>query len=150
MRILIVCLGNICRSPMADGIMRDLVKANNLDWEVDSAGTGSWHIGEAPDRRAIRTAARHGLDISGLRARQFEVEDFDRFDKIYAMDHNNYSDVLALSRNKADQDKVELFMDAAGEYGKSVTDPWFSDEHFEPVFLEIREACERILKNLSL
>src|SRR5690606_38658263 len=86
MKILMVCLGNICRSPMAEGIMRHLVEEKGLDWEIDSAGTGGWHIGEAPDPRAIATAKKHGIDISRLQARKFTYRDFGNFDHIFAMD----------------------------------------------------------------
>lgn len=92
-----VCLGNICRSPMAEGILRHKISAHNLDWEVDSAGTGGWHIGQPPDHRAQAAMRVHGLDISGLRARQFSKIDFDRFDLILTMDNENYRDVIHMA-----------------------------------------------------
>ena len=86
MKILMVCLGNICRSPLAHGIMEHIVVEQGLDWQVDSAGTGDWHIGSPPDKRSIAIAKRYGLDISNQCCRQFQVEDFDRFDKIFVME----------------------------------------------------------------
>lgn len=150
MKILMVCLGNICRSPMAEGIMRHLAEGQGLDWHVDSAGTGGWHIGEAPDNRAIRTARRHGIDISGLQARKFKAEDFEEFDHIFVMDSTNYADVMALSESEAERNKVRLFLEAAdpNDPVKNVTDPWFEDQLFEPVFLKIREACEKLIEKL--
>src|SRR5690348_15769529 len=93
MRILFVCLGNICRSPLAEGAMRAAAGKAGLAVEVDSAGTGDWHAGKAPDRRAIATAARHGIDISGLRARQVSPDDFERFDHLIALDRKNLDDL---------------------------------------------------------
>lgn len=136
---------------MAEGIMRHLVKEKGLDWKIDSAGTGGWHTGEPPDERAIRTARRHGIDISGLQARTFTAGDFDRFDHIFVMDSTNYSDVLALSEDGKERSKVQLFLQAADPNSpeKNVTDPWFDDHLFEPVFLGIREACEKLIEKLA-
>src|SRR4051812_20355013 len=106
MNILMVCLGNICRSPLAEGIMQHLVKQNGLDWEVDSAGTGNWHVGQGPDRRSVRVASDNGIDISRQVCRAFSVSDFDRFDHILVMDSNNLRDVLAKARNDNDRNKV--------------------------------------------
>ncbi|SKA02128.1 protein-tyrosine phosphatase [Chitinophaga eiseniae] len=140
MKILMVCLGNICRSPLAEGIMRHLAKEKGLDWQIDSAGTGNWHIGHSPDHRAIREARRQGVDISGLAARQFEAADFDRFDRIYVMDHNNHRDVLKKARNEADKAKVRhLLAD-----DQDVPDPWFDDALFTPVYQLIYDACKNI------
>ncbi|MFS8615912.1 MAG: low molecular weight protein-tyrosine-phosphatase [Solitalea sp.] len=151
MKILMVCLGNICRSPMAEGIMRHLVEEKGLDWEIDSAGTGGWHIGEAPDPRAIATAKKHGIDISRLQARKFTYRDFGNFDHIFAMDSTNYADIIALSESEQERDKVQLFLEAAdpNHPTKNVTDPWFEDRLFEPVFQEIREACGKLLEKLA-
>lgn len=130
--------------------MRHLAEKEELDWEIDSAGTGGWHIGEAPDSRAIRTARGHGIDISGLKARKFSAEDFGRFDHIFVMDSTNYSDVLALSETDEERNKVQLFLQAADPNApeKNVTDPWFEDRLFDPVFLEIKAACEKLIKKL--
>ena len=106
MRILMVCLGNICRSPLAEGILKSKVTEKDID--VDSAGTASYHIGNSPDHRSIDIAKKNGIDISSQRARQFRVSDFDNFDKIYAMDKSNYYSIISLARNKQDEDKVDL------------------------------------------
>lgn len=145
-----VCLGNICRSPMAEGVMRHLIKEEGLDWEVDSAGTGGWHVGDPPDRRAIRTARAHGIDISGLKARKFTFRDFDRFDHIFAMDSTNFSDILALSESDEERNKVRLFLEAADPNAteKNVADPWFDDRLFEPIFLGIKEASRKLVEKL--
>jgi protein-tyrosine phosphatase len=141
MKILMVCLGNICRSPLAEGILRHLAVQQGLDWEVDSAGTGNWHVGDPPDYRSVRVAKRHGIDISGLRGRQFQAEDFDRFDRIFAMDLNNYRDILLKARNDADKAKLQLLLDDQ----QPVPDPWYDDALFAPVFDMIHDACEKIV-----
>lgn len=141
MKILMVCLGNICRSPLAEGILRHLATQKGLNWEVDSAGTGNWHVGDPPDRRSINVAQRHGIDISGLRGRQFQVEDFDRFDRIFAMDLDNYRDILLKARTEADKAKLQLLLDDQ----QPVPDPWYDDALFEPVFNMIYDACEQIV-----
>jgi protein-tyrosine phosphatase len=140
MKILMVCLGNICRSPLAEGIMRHLAAAKGLDWEIDSAGTGNWHIGHSPDHRSVKEARRNGVDISGLTARQFQVADFDAFDRIYVMDRNNYADVVRQARNEADKAKVYYLLPEQQE----VPDPWFDDALFAPVYKMIFVACENI------
>ncbi|MGV8877437.1 MAG: low molecular weight protein-tyrosine-phosphatase [Sphingobacteriaceae bacterium] len=136
MKLLMVCLGNICRSPMAEGIMQHLVIKQHLNWEIDSSGTGSWHIGHGPDRRSVATANRHGIDISKQICRQFTIEDFDHFDLIVVMDKSNLAEVRALARNKADLEKIELLLP-----GKEVPDPYLNDDLFEPVFKLIEKAC---------
>jgi protein-tyrosine phosphatase len=95
MKILMVCLGNICRSPLAHGILEHLVKEKNLNWEIDSAGTGNWHIGEKPDRRSIAVAQKYGVDITNQSCRQFDITDFEKYDHILTMDQNNLSDVIS-------------------------------------------------------
>lgn len=136
-----VCLGNICRSPLAEGIMQHLAKKNGLDWQVDSAGTGNWHVGEGPDRRSTRAARNHDIDISGQVCRLFKVSDFDGFDCIYVMDKNNLKDILAFARNDEDRKKVKLLL---GD--KIVPDPYYEDDQFEPVFSLIEEGCKEIIK----
>lgn len=140
MKILMVCLGNICRSPLAEGVLRHLAAARGLDWEIDSAGTGNWHVGHSPDHRAIKEARRNGVDISGLRGRQFQTADFDAFDRIYVMDRNNYRDVLRLARNQDHRQKVHFLLPEQ----QDVPDPWFDDALFAPVYKMIYEACECI------
>lgn len=137
-----VCLGNICRSPLAEGIMQHLVEQNELDWQIDSAGTGNWHVGEGPDRRSTRTAANHGIDISKQVCRQFRRHDFSAFDLILVMDKYNRSDVLAMAPDEAAAAKVKLLL---GD--KEVPDPYYDDDMFEPVFQLIEKGCLEIIKN---
>ncbi len=144
MKILMVCLGNICRSPLAHGIMEQMAKDKGLDWQVDSAGTGNWHVGEAPDRRSIRTARAHGIDISTQVCRLFRISDFDTYDHIFVMDRNNLSDILAVARNEEDAKKVRLLL---GD--KIVPDPYYDDSQFEPVFSMIEEGCRELIDELT-
>jgi len=151
MKILMVCLGNICRSPLADGILRFKAKSNNLNITVDSAGTSRWHVGENPDIRATATARKYGVDISKLVAREFSVKDFEEFDKIYVMDISNYRDIINLASTKEDEAKVEMILNLIHP-GKnlSVPDPYFGgDEGFDNVFKMLDEACEEIVKQLK-
>lgn len=151
MKILMVCLGNICRSPMADGLMRKKVKDNNLDVVVDSAGTGDWHIGDQPDPRMMETAKRNGVPIDELRGRQFKVEDFDAFDRIIVMDKSNFDNVRKLSRDEKDTQKIEMFLDLTHP-GKDleVPDPYFGgDEGFQDVFDMLDAGTDMILKELK-
>jgi len=150
MNILFVCLGNICRSPLADGVMRSLVKKHQLPWTVDSAGTANYHIGEAPDKRAQEIAKKNGVDISGLRGRQFQVNDFDYFDYIFAMDASNYQNIVKLARNQEDINKVELFLNRLEPgMNRGVKDPWYDDALFEPVYKEIEQTCKAIIRDFS-
>ena len=137
-----VCLGNICRSPLAEGIMRHLVVEQNLDWEIASAGTGDWHVNQPADKRSIAVARNFGYDISKQRARHFNEAMFDEFDHILVMDQNNLRDVLKLASNDVQRNKVRLFLPDESE----VTDPYFDDRLFEPVFLEIEERCRQLIK----
>ncbi len=146
-KILIVCLGNICRSPLAEGIMLKLIKENNINMRVDSAGTSSYHIGEAPDKRTIANAAKHQVDLTSLRARQFKVSDFDKFDKIYVMDKSNLSNVLSLAETEECRCKVDLFLNVLyPNQNLEVPDPYFGGEKgFEDVFQLINKACQKIV-----
>ena len=145
MKLLIVCLGNICRSPMAEGIMRKKINEKKLPIEVDSAGTADYHIGDSPDERAIYTARSYGVDISNLRGRQFSIKDFDRFDRIYAMDSSNHKNILRIARHDQDRNKVYYFF-TDGKNGLDVPDPWFGDlEGFYPVYELLDRAGEKIL-----
>jgi protein-tyrosine phosphatase len=142
MKILMVCLGNICRSPLAEGIMKHKVKEAGLGWFVDSAGTSSWHAGELPDRRSILKAQQYGIDITDQRARQFVREDFERFDQIFVMDVNNRTDVLRLAEREEHRAKVMLIMDALYPGQEhSVPDPYYDDNGFEEVFQMLDRAC---------
>jgi protein-tyrosine phosphatase len=142
MKILMVCLGNICRSPLAHGIMEKLVKEKNLDWEVDSAGTGDWHIGSPPDKRSIAVAKTYGLDISQQSGRQFQVEDFDKFDRIFVMDEMNLRDVLSQARSDADKAKVKLLLNT-----EAVPDPYYENDQFDAVYRMVEAGCRKILED---
>ena len=139
-----VCLGNICRSPLAEGIMQHLADKNGLNWTVGSAGTGNWHVGQGPDRRSCRTATGRGVDISKQVCRQFKTSDFDAFDLILVMDRNNLSDVLAKARNQQDTQKVKLLLGNA-----EVPDPYYDDAMFAPVFKLIEAGCKEIIKQYA-
>lgn len=142
LRILMVCLGNICRSPLAEGIMRSKL---TTDYYIDSTGTGGWHAGEAPDKRSIQTARNHGIDISKQRARKFSITDFDTFDIIFVMDQSNYKDVINLAPNEAAKSKVQLLLDNS----KEVPDPYYGTlEDFEQVYQLLNQACETIARKL--
>ena len=150
MKILMVCLGNICRSPMADGLMRKKVKDHNLDTYVDSAGTANYHAGGAPDTRMTQTAKRKGVDISELKARQFVVSDFDTFDLIYVMDQSNYNNVVRLARSESDRSKVQLILELIpNQIEIEVPDPYYGgQEGFEHVYDLLDKSTDIILNNL--
>ena len=144
MKILMVCLGNICRSPLAEGIMRQKISDHNLDWEVASCGTGGWHVGEGPDRRSVRAAALKGYDISNQRAQQFNESFLDIYDHIFVMDQQNYKDVERVVNNKDLLHKVQLFI----PNGK-VIDPYYDDTLFSDVCDQIETRCELLIKELK-
>ena len=142
-RILMVCLGNICRSPIAHGIMAE-ISPNSF---VDSAGTGSYHIGSPPDPRSIQVSQDNGIDISQQSARQFQSSDFTKFNRIVVMDQQNYRDVIAKANNQDEIDKVELLCEVAGMGVRPVPDPYYGgDEGFKSVFDLVKTACHRIAK----
>jgi protein-tyrosine phosphatase len=145
-KILFVCLGNICRSPLAEGIMLHLKEKHNLQLHIDSAGTNNYHIGEAPDPRTQANARKNGVDLSKLRARQFRNSDFEEFDRIFVMDRSNYKNVTALSENTAHQKKVSLFLDLLDpEKQMEVPDPYYgTEQNFEEVFQLVYKACEKL------
>jgi protein-tyrosine phosphatase len=136
---------------MADGLLRKKVMDSGLAVEVDSAGTGDWHVGDPPDERMRITAKANGLSIDELRGRQFEVSDFDRFDQIYVMDHSNYENVIALARNEKDKEKVDLLLNLSKPNKNiEVPDPYFGgDEGFQQVFNLIDEATDRLIEQLK-
>lgn len=148
-KLLFVCLGNICRSPLAEGIMLHLKDKHNLDIHIDSAGTANYHINEAPDRRTITNAKKNGVDLSALRARQFSVSDFAEFDKILVMDKNNLKNVLSLAKNEDDKKKVGLFLNAVyNDPDMEVPDPYYgAEKDFEAVFQLLYKACDAFRKN---
>lgn len=147
-KILMVCLGNICRSPLAEGILTS--KLPNDKFLVDSAGTGSWHVGHTPDKRSISTAKKNGLDITNQRGRQFTRNDFDSFDYIFVMDSSNYRDVIHLAQNENHKEKVQLILDAVfPNENVDVPDPYYGTTNgFDIVFQMLDEACEVIAQRL--
>ncbi|WP_159801578.1 low molecular weight protein-tyrosine-phosphatase [Flavobacterium sp. MK4S-17] len=147
-KILMVCLGNICRSPLAEGILQSKLPAGKF--MVDSAGTGGWHAGQEPDKRSIAVAKTRGLNISCQKARQFKVSDFKEFDHIYVMDSSNLRDVLKLAPDEAAKAKVKLMMDEMfpGEM-VDVPDPYFGGpEDFDRVYDMLEQACAIVATKL--
>ena len=147
-KILMVCLGNICRSPLAQGILESKVDSDTVF--VDSAGTAAYHIGELPDRRSIAVARKYGIDLTHQRARKFTAKDFAKFDKIYAMDEHNYRNIISLARNKEEAKKVKMILNETHpQQNMSVPDPYYGgDQGFENVYQMLNEACDVISKRL--
>lgn len=143
-----VCLGNICRSPLAEGILQSKIKKDAVF--VDSAGTAAYHIGNLPDKRSIEVAHKYGIDITHQRARKFTVKDFDTFDVIYAMDESNYQNILILARDEVDTKKVKMILNETHPHKNvSVPDPYYDGRQgFENVFKMLGEACEIIASKL--
>ncbi|GGD37102.1 low molecular weight protein-tyrosine-phosphatase [Muriicola marianensis] len=146
-RVLMVCLGNICRSPLAEGILKSKVDPARI--EVDSAGTAGYHVGNPPDPRSVAVAKKYNIDISTQRCRRFSRADFDRFDHILVMDRANYRDVYAMAENEAQRGKVRLLLECTNSVPQEVPDPYYGgDDGFETVFRLIDEACERLIEEL--
>ncbi|MBX2817417.1 MAG: low molecular weight phosphotyrosine protein phosphatase [Saprospiraceae bacterium] len=146
MKLLMVCLGNICRSPLAEGIARSLIDDRGLDWEVDSAGTSGWHDGQAPDNRSIAVAANHGIDLTAQRSRKIEVRDLEKFDLILAMDRQNQRDVLELASDQQ-RSKVQLILNYAQPgLDLEVPDPYYGGaQGFEHVYQLLLQACGKLV-----
>jgi protein-tyrosine phosphatase len=152
MNILMVCLGNICRSPLAEGILQYKITQSGIDAHVESAGFEAFHAGDPPDERAIEVAIKNGIDISGHRARLFRVDDFDKFDHIYVMDQNNYRDVMRKVRNENDRLKVDFILNELSP-GSNITvpDPYYGRmREFENVFDMLDQAIEKLALKLQL
>jgi protein-tyrosine phosphatase len=150
MKILFVCLGNICRSPLAEGILKQKMKERGIHSEVESAGFESYHINEPPDPRALKIAKNHGIDITENKCRLFVADDFDNFDVIYVMDASNYRDVQYFSRTDEDMDKVKYLLSVIDGNKKSVPDPYYGGESgFENIYNLIEEACDKITDMLD-
>jgi len=140
-KILAVCLGNICRSPTAHGLLEAIAEQRGIPVQVDSAGTAAYHIGEGPDRRSQATMAAHGYDISAQRARQFIAADFDAYDVILAMDKSNYANIISLTNDQAQVDKVRLMLSFGEHELDEVPDPYYGGESgFEDVYAMIHKA----------
>lgn len=144
MKILMVCLGNICRSPLAHGILQHIADENKLGWEVDSAGTGDWHVGQSPDRRSIAVAKKYGVDISQQRAQHFIPQLFDKYDHIFVMDRQNYKDVIRQASDDSQRAKVSLFLE-----DDIVPDPYYDDTMFDPVYTMVEKRCIELVEKLS-
>lgn len=149
-KVLFVCLGNICRSPVAEGIMLHLIEEQKLHdvISVDSAGTAGYHSGEAPDHRTIKNAKKNGVDLSKLRARKFSISDFDAFDKIFVMDESNFENVISMTKNKDHHKKVDYLLNIS-HAGKNlpVPDPYYGTEaDFDEVFKLVYNACQKLIE----
>jgi protein-tyrosine phosphatase len=144
-----VCLGNICRSPLAEGILKSKLPPNKFF--IDSAGTANYHVGDSPDIRSIQIAQKNQINITEQRGRQFEVNDFDQFDHIYVMDRSNYQNVIRLARNESDKKKVKLILNELyPEENMDVPDPYYGGhDGFKNVFDLLDKACEIIADNLE-
>ncbi len=143
-----VCLGNICRSPLAEGILKSKIDTNMVF--VDSAGTGHWHVGQLPDPRSIEVAKNHGIDLTNQRGRQFTQKDFEAFDFIFVMDASNKENVLQLAKNTSEAKKVQLILDEIFPFENvDVPDPYYGgDQGFESVYQMLDQACQEIVKRL--
>jgi len=148
--VLFVCMGNICRSPLAEGAFKVEADRLGLEVAVDSAGAGGWHKGEAPDPRAIAVARRNGVDISGLRARQVEPEDFRIFTHIYAMDHDNLRGLLQVAPSDATAEVGLLLNLVEGHHGRAVADPYNGDDaSFDVTWRDVAMAARALAKRLA-
>jgi protein-tyrosine phosphatase len=149
MKILMVCLGNICRSPLAEGILS--LKGKHLNLEVDSAGTAAYHIGKQPDIRSIEIANKYNIDLNQQRARQFSRADFDKFDIIYAMDTNNYAHLISLASTETERNKIRMILNEINPKAyQSVPDPYYGGENgFQDIYNMLDKACDKIIQNIE-
>ncbi len=148
MKILMVCLGNICRSPLAEGIMQHKADKAGLNWSVDSAGTGNWHVGDPPHKLSQKVAGKNGIDICSQKGRQFKAADMQEFDRVYFMDEDNYSDARLMAGPLWDDSRADLLLNTLypGE-DRSVPDPYYGGEQgFHEVFDLVASACDAILE----
>ncbi|GAA3978399.1 low molecular weight protein-tyrosine-phosphatase [Allohahella marinimesophila] len=153
MKILFVCLGNICRSPSAEAVFRGLIAEHDLErhYRLDSAGTGDWHVGKAPDPRAVEAAGKRNLDLSSLRARQLAPEDFQAFDAIVVMDNQNFEDVMNLCPSQS-LGKISKLSDYARNPDiRAIDDPYYGDDHgFDRMLDSLEDACAGLLERLEV
>ena len=148
--VLFVCLGNICRSPLAEAAFRDEAQRLGLDVEIDSAGTGDWHLGHPPDRRAAAVAKKNGVDISDLRARQVGPADFQRFDHIVALDAQNLADLKAMQPAGAKAQLSLLLDHVEGRAGQPVADPYYGDDdHFDVTWADVTEGAKGLARKIA-
>ena len=149
MKILMVCLGNICRSPLAEGILYN--KGKHLSIEVDSAGTAAYHIGKKPDIRSIEIANKYAIDLNQQRARQFSRADFDEFNIIYAMDINNYAHLISLASSETERNKIRMILNEINPNAcQSVPDPYYGGENgFQDVYNMLDKACDKIIQDIE-
>ncbi|MAW21555.1 MAG: protein-tyrosine-phosphatase [Flavobacteriales bacterium] len=149
MNILMVCLGNICRSPLAEGILAQ--KTQHLNIFVDSAGTAGYHVGNLPDPRSIEIAKKYNINLRNQRARQFSRTDFEKFDLIYAMDKSNYAHLISLAENKEERKKIRMILNEINPNAyESVPDPYYGGENgFQNVYNMLEEACKKIAKQIE-
>ena len=144
-----VCLGNICRSPLAEGILKN--KTRNLSITVESAGTAGYHVGNLPDKRSIEIAEKYNIDLTRQRARQFTSNDFNEFDIIYAMDTSNYSHLVALAKNQKERKKIKMILNELNpDLYESVPDPYYGgDNGFQQVYDMLEKACDKIVSQIE-
>jgi len=149
MKILMVCLGNICRSPLAEGILSS--KGKHLNIEVDSVGTAGYHVGKKPDIRSIEIANKYAIDLNQQRARQFSRADFDEFDIIYAMDTNNYAHLISLASSETERNKIRMILNEINPNAyQSVPDPYYGgDNGFQDVYNMLDKACDKIIQDIE-
>ena len=151
MRILMICLGNICRSPLAEGILRHKIIQRGLNWQIDSAGTAGWHEGSPPHELSCKVAKHNGIDISGQRSRPIVIDDFERFDFIYVMDRSNYANVKELAGERFNPEQVRMLLNEVtpGE-NSEVPDPWsYGIDAYQTVYAMLDQACECLIRNLE-
>lgn len=150
MKILMVCLGNICRSPLAEGILKDKIEVKKLDWEVDSAGTSGWHEGDRPDPRSIKIGLSYNTDIRYQKSRKFLQEDLQQFDLIFAMDSSNYQNIIKLASTDEEREKVHLIMNMVDSgMNQKVPDPYLDDNGFDNVYKMLDQACDAIIEKYA-
>jgi len=152
MKILAVCLGNICRSPLAEGLLRREVEQRGLEWEIASGGTARYHIGKPPDPRSQAVARDNGIDISAQRSHQVTVEDLEYYDIIFAMDRQNTEDLRERARTQVQREKIHLFLDYAGlaaSEGPDVFDPYYDDDAYTGVYAQVARAAKRVIDRLA-
>lgn len=153
MKILAVCLGNICRSPLAEGLLRREVEKRGLDWEIASGGTANYHTGNPPDPRSIAVAREHGLDITDQRSHHVSEQDLAYYDLILGMDRQNVADIKARARTQVQREKIHLFLAYAGlleEEGPDVFDPYYDDRAYAGVYELVARAAERVVDRLAV